>query len=184
MHRPRFALEAWQLFVSPEIRMRRLGLTLIATAAVITLTGCGKSSTGAPNTDQAAAPATAAPTAEQVKALQATLPTPYNTADLDNGQAKFALCSSCHTLSQGGPMMTGPNLYAILGEKAGVRAGFKFSDGMAAAGFTWDAAHLDTWITDPKAMIPGTKMSFAGLKDPKDRTDVIAYLMTQTGFKP
>jgi len=55
---------------------------------------------------------------------------------------------------------------------------------MKAAGFTWDAAHLDTWITDPKVMIPGTKMTFAGLKDAKDRTDVIAYLMVQTGYKP
>lgn len=186
MHRPRFALDALELFLSLEIRMRRLGLTLIATAAAITLAGCGKSSSNAPNASagQAAAPAAAAPTPEQVKALQATLPAPYNTADLDNGQAKFAICSSCHTLSQGGPMMTGPNLYGILGEKAGVRAGFKFSDGMIAAGFVWDAAHLDTWIADPKAMIPGTKMAFAGLKDAKDRTDVIAYLMTQTGFKP
>ena len=166
--------------------MRRLGLTLVATAAAVTLAGCGKSSTSPPaaSSDQAAAPAAAAPTPEQAKALQAALPAPYNTADLDNGAAKFALCSSCHTLSQGGPVMTGPNLYGILGEKAGVRAGFTFSEPMKAAGFTWDAGRLDTWITDPKVMIPGTKMTFAGLKDPKDRTDVIAYLMIQTGYKP
>ena len=167
--------------------MRRLGLTLVATAIAVSLSACGKSSTSTPATsggDQSAAPAAAPLTAEQQKAILATLPAPYNTADIDNGAAKFALCSSCHTLSQGGPVMTGPNLYHILGEKAGVRPGFKFSDQMVAAGFTWDAAHLDTWITDPKAMIPGTKMTFAGLKDPKDRTDVIAYLMVNTGFKP
>jgi cytochrome c len=164
--------------------MRRLGLTLVATTIAVALSGCGKSSTSSPGApaEQAAAPT--APSPEQVKALQAALPAPYNTADLDNGAAKFALCSSCHTLGQGGPTMTGPNLYAILGEKAGVRPGFKFSDPMKAAGFTWDAAHLDTWITDPKVMIPGTKMTFAGMKDPKDRTDVIAYLMVQTGYKP
>jgi cytochrome c len=166
--------------------MRHLGLTLVATAIAVTLAGCGKSSTSSPPaaSEQAAAPAAAALTPEQTKALEAALPAPYNAADLDNGAAKFALCSSCHTLSQGGPVMTGPNLYGILGEKAGVRAGYTFSDPMKASGFTWDAAHLDTWITDPKAMIPGTKMTFAGLKDPKDRTDVIAYLMVQTGFKP
>ena len=167
--------------------MRRLGLTLVATAIAISLSGCGKSSTGTPattSTDQSAAPAAAPLTAEQKKAILVTLPAPYNAADIDNGEAKFALCSSCHTLSQGGPVMTGPNLYHILGEKAGVRPGYKFSDPMVAAGFTWDAAHLDTWITDPKVMIPGTKMTFAGLKDPKDRTDVIAYLMIQTGYKP
>ena len=168
--------------------MRRLGMTFVATVTAITLSGCGKSSTSPPAdasaSGQAAAPAAAAPTPEQVKALQAALPAPYNTADLDNGQAKFALCSSCHTLSEGGPVMTGPNLWHILGEKAGVREGYKFSDPMKAAGFTWDAAHLDTWITDPKVMLPGTKMTFAGMKDPKDRTDVIAYLMVQTDYKP
>jgi cytochrome c len=167
--------------------MRRLGLTLVATAIAVSLSACGKSSTGTPATtgaEQSAPPAAAPLTDEQKKAILATLPAPYNTADLDNGQAKFALCSSCHTLTEGGPVMTGPNLYHILGEKAGVRPGFKFSDPMVAAGFTWDPAHLDTWITDPKAMIPGTKMTFAGLKDPKDRTDVIAYVMIQTGYKP
>jgi len=167
--------------------MRRLGLTLVATAVAVSLSACGKPSTGTPaatSTEQAAGPTAAPLTAEQKKAILATLPAPYNTADIDNGEAKFALCSSCHTLSEGGPVMTGPNLYHIIGEKAGVRPGFKFSEPMVAAGFTWDPAHLDTWITDPKAMIPGTKMTFAGLKDPKDRTDVIAYLMIQTGYKP
>ena len=168
--------------------MRHLGLTLVATAIAVTLAGCSKSSTNTSaatsSTGQVAAPAAAPLTAEQKKAVLATLPAPYNAADIDNGEAKFALCSSCHTLSEGGPVMTGPNLYHILGEKAGVRPGFKFSDPMMAAGFTWDATHLDTWITDPKVMIPGTKMTFAGLKDPKDRTDVIAYLMIQTGYKP
>ncbi len=168
--------------------MRRLGLTLVATVIAVSLSGCGKSSTGAPaaasSADQAAPPAAAPLTPEQKKAIQATFPAPYNTADLDNGEAKFALCASCHTLSEGGPVMTGPNLWHIIGEKAGVRPGFKFSDAMVAAGFTWDPARLDTWIADPKAMIPGTKMTFAGLKDAKDRTDVIAYLMVQTGYRP
>ena len=166
--------------------MRRLGMTFVATAIAVTLAGCGKSSTTPPADTSASgqAPAAAAPTPEQVKAIQASLPAPYNTADLDNGASKFALCSSCHTLSEGGPVMTGPNLWHIIGEKAGVRDGYKFSDPMKAAGFTWDSAHLDTWITDPKVMLPGTKMTFAGMKDPKDRTDVIAYLMVQTGYKP
>jgi cytochrome c len=166
--------------------MRRLGLPLVATVIAVSLSACGKPSTNTPATtaDQSAAPAAASLTPAQKKAILVTLPAPYNAADIDNGEAKFALCSSCHTLSQGGPVMTGPNLYHILGEKAGVRPGYKFSDPMVAAGFTWDAAHLDTWITDPKVMIPGTKMTFAGLKDAKDRTDVIAYLMIQTDYKP
>lgn len=164
--------------------MRHLGLTFAAVAAVVALSACNKpqpSSQAGQAATQAPAPAL---TPEQMKAAQAKLPAPYNTADLDNGQSKFALCSTCHTLPAGGPNMTGPNLHGIFGRKAASLPGFSYSDGLKAAGWTWDAQHIDTWITDPKADIPGTKMTFAGLKDPKDRTDVIAYLMVQTGYQP
>ena len=158
--------------VSPVL----LGLT--ATAAL--LSACGKSST-APDQGGAPAPAAAeAPTPEQIKAIQATLPAPYNTADLENGRHKFAQCAACHTLTQGGPNMTGPNLYGVFGRKVGTAAGFDYSDAVKAQSFTWDAAHIDTWITDPRVMIPGTRMSFIGLKDPKDRADVIAYVKVNT----
>jgi cytochrome c len=166
--------------------MRHLGSTLAATVlAAAALAGCNKTST-APPAGQAAGPSTppaAMSDADRQKAL-AALPAPYNGADLSNGESKFALCSTCHTLTQGGPNMTGPNLYGVFGRKAGATAGFTYSDALKATGWTWDAAHVDTWITDPKAAVPGTKMTFAGLKDPKDRTDVIAYLMVGTGFKP
>jgi cytochrome c len=122
--------------------------------------------------------------AEDMKKAQAALPAPYNTADLDNGQSKFALCQTCHTTAEDGPNMTGPNLHGVFGRKAASVPGFNYSDPLKATGWTWDAAKIDTWITDPKAALPGTKMTFAGLKDPKDRTDVIAYLMVNTGYKP
>jgi cytochrome c len=118
--------------------------------------------------------------AEALKKL-ASLPAPYNAADLENGKRKFALCKSCHTVVEGGPNMTGPNLHGIIGRKAGGHEGFAYSDAMKGAGFVWDAAHLDTWIADPKAMLPGNKMTFLGIKDAKDRTDVIAYLMVESG---
>ena len=162
--------------------MRHLGLTLAAAALAVTLAGCNKSQPSS-SSSTGAAPAPALSDAEKA-ALLAKLPAPYNTADLSNGESKFALCSTCHTLPEGGPNMTGPNLHGIFGRKAGTLPGFNYSDGLKAAGWTWDAAHIDTWITDPKADVPGTKMTFAGLKDPKDRTDVIAYLMVNTGFKP
>jgi cytochrome c len=166
--------------------MRSLGLMFAATAVAVTLSGCGKPSTPT-STDAAAtapAPAPAPPSEADKKAILATLPAPYNTADLANGQGKFAICAACHTLTAGGPNMTGPNLHGIFGSKAAAVPNYTFSDPMKASGITWDAAHIDTWITDPKAMIPGTKMTFMGLKDPKDRTDVIAYLMVETGYKP
>src|SRR3954468_14267091 len=93
--------------------MRHLGLTLAATAAAVSLAACGKSQTATPAPDASAtAPAAAAAPVDK-KALLASLPAPYNTADLDNGQPKCALCPSCHTLTEGGPNMTGPNLHGV-----------------------------------------------------------------------
>ena len=158
--------------------MRAILSVLAIVAAAGLLASCGKSQT-ASGSGAPAAPA-AEPTPEQAKALIAALPAPYNAADLDNGKHKFAQCRSCHTTSQGGPNMTGPNLWGVFGRKAGGQDGFAYSDGVKAAGFTWDAEHLDKWITDPRAMIPGTKMTFFGIQDAKDRVDVIAYLKSET----
>ena len=168
--------------------MRHLGLTLAAAAiAAAALSACNKSANAPPAGGSTASTPSAAPapmTDEEKKALLAKLPAPYNTADLDNGESKFALCSACHTLQEGGPNMTGPNLHGVFGRKAASLPGFSYSDVLKATGWTWDAQHVDTWITDPKVAAPGTKMTFAGMKDPKDRTDVIAYLMIRTGFQP
>jgi cytochrome c len=114
------------------------------------------------------------------KALLAALPAAYQTADLDNGQAKFALCQSCHTVAQGGTAMTGPNLWGVFGRKAGSAPGFTYSDGLKASGIVWDAASLDKWITNPRGDVAGTKMTYLGMESAKDRADTIAYLKTVT----
>lgn len=163
--------------------MRSLALTIAAVAVTAGLAGCNKSSTSPAPTNEAASSASttpAEPTDAQKKALIATLPAPYSTGDLDNGEAKFAICKSCHTLTAGGPDMTGPNLNGIFGRKVASKAGYNYSDPMKAQAFTWDTDHLDKWLTDPKVMVPGTKMTFVGFKDPKDRIDVIAYLKAET----
>src|SRR5579864_6417653 len=157
---------------------------VLALAALAALAACNKQ----PSSHPSAAPETVtAPTpmsdADKQAAL-AKLPAPYATADLANGESKFALCSTCHSLPAGAPNMTGPNLHGIFGRKAGTVPGFSYSDVLKASGWTWDAARIDTWITDPKVALPGTKMTFAGLKDPKDRTDTIAYLMVMSGYQP
>ena len=169
--------------------MRRLVVTSLALALAAALAGCGKSGGQkqeqggqATSTEQPANPpstTTAAPSAADLKTIQASLPAPYNTADMANGEAKFALCASCHTITPGGPNMTGPNLHGVVGRKAGAVPNYNYSDAVKNAGFTWDGPRLDKWLTDPRTDLPGTKMSFVGLKDPKDRTDVIAYLMAQ-----
>ena len=166
---------------TPAAKYAVLGLAALALAA------CGKSSQ-APTTNQAAAAPPAPPpgalTDAQKKALLAELPPAYQSADLANGEAKFALCRSCHTTDPGGSDMIGPNLSGIFGRKAGTKAGFSYSDGLAKAGWTWDADQLNKWIENPKALVPDTKMTFVGLADPNDRRDVIAFLKVQTSPAP
>ena len=182
------------------MRLQHLS-ALFAGAAL--LSGCGQSQPAqqsAANTEAPAANATAtapAPTASasasaanatagatDADKLLASLPAPYNTGDVANGKVQFNKCLSCHTVVKGGPVMTGPNLYGIFGEKAGAIPDFAFSPQMKAAGFSWDAAKLDTWITNPTQMMPGTKMTFVGLKDPKQRIDLIAYLKVASSGGP
>jgi cytochrome c len=161
----------------------------IAAAALLVLAGCSKPP--APANPSAVAPETpsenTAPpvlSAAQKKTLLAELPAAYQSADLDNGQAKFAICKTCHNVAKGAGTMTGPDLYEVFGRKAGTSPGFVYSDGLKALGITWDAASLDKWITNPRAMVPGTKMTYIGMSDPKDRTDLIAYLKTATSPPP
>ena len=161
----------------------------IAVAALAILAACGKPPAPAgqeANAVSAEVPTAPAPalTDAQKKALLADLPAAYQNADLDNGQAKFAICKTCHNVAKGAGNMTGPGLYEVFGRKAGTSSGFVYSDGLKALGITWDAASLDKWITNPHAMVPGTKMTYIGMSDPKDRTDLIAYLKTVTSPPP
>ena len=154
-------------------------LALIALAA-LALTGCGQGQDAiAP-----AAPAPPAPTTAQKAALLAALPAPYNQADLDNGRRAFARCRSCHTITDGGPNMTGPNLYGVFGRQAGIHPGFNYSSAVKEAGFAWDAERLDHWLENPRTFLPGNKMTFPGLPDATDRRDVIAFLKVETGYQP
>ena len=156
----------------------RTGSIVAITALTLLTAACGKSEKAAPI---ASAPA---PTEAEKQALLASFPAPYNTADIANGQAKFALCQSCHTITPGGANMTGPNLHGVFGKASASNPDFKYSDALKAAGWVWDANKLNQWLEKPQTFLPGTKMSFAGLNDAKDRVDLIAWLMVETGHKP
>ena len=99
------------------------------------------------------------------------------TADPAKGADVFKKCAACHTIVQGGANGIGPNLYATVGEAIATgKGGFAFSDALKAHTGKWDFDTLNTWLTNPRKFADGTKMTFAGLPDEKDRANVIVYL--------
>lgn len=164
--------------------MIRLTLTALAALAVTACGPNGDAPKSAPAESAPAVPAPPTPTPAEKTALLAALPAPWNEADLDNGRRVFARCRSCHTIAEGGPNMTGPNLYGMFGRQAGAVPGFNYSTAVKDAGFLWDGARLDQWLENPRTFLKGTKMSFAGIPDATDRRDVVAFLKVETGFAP
>lgn len=101
-------------------------------------------------------------------------------ADPANGANVFKKCTACHNAENGGPNALGPNLWGVLGEPIGQGRGFAFSDALAKVGGTWNWNNLSDWLHSPKNFAPGTKMTFAGISNPQDRADLIAYLNQQS----
>jgi cytochrome c len=98
-------------------------------------------------------------------------------ADPTKGEQVFKKCTACHNADQGGANALGPNLWGVLGEPIGKGAhGFAFSEALSGKGGNWDWNNLSTWLANPKKFAPGTKMTFAGLSNPEDRANVIAFL--------
>ncbi|TXC70111.1 cytochrome c family protein [Sphingomonas ginsenosidivorax] len=106
-------------------------------------------------------------------------PAPRQTTggDAAAGAIVFRRCAACHTITSSGSDTDGPNLYGVVGAPvAERRPRFAYTAALQAAGGVWDTKRLDTWLANPRRMVPGTAMNFVGLQDPKDRADVIAYL--------
>lgn len=102
------------------------------------------------------------------------------TGDAEAGRTAFGQCRSCHTVDAG-VNRVGPSLHAIVGRPVGTVADYRYSTAMAAAGGVWDEQRLYDFLEAPREHVPGTKMTFPGIKDGQRRADIIAWLKTQAG---
>ncbi len=101
-------------------------------------------------------------------------------ADPAKGAEIAKKCMTCHTFEKGGPNKIGPDLWGVVGRQSGTHEGFAYSDAMKAHGKPWDFASLDHFIYSPRDFIPGTKMTFPGLKKPEDRAALLRWLHDQS----
>ncbi len=96
------------------------------------------------------------------------------------GEKIFKKCAACHSIAEGGGNKIGPALWGVLGRQAGSVSEYKYSKAMAAHGKKWSVEEMDGFLTKPKDWIKGTKMSYAGLKKPKERAALILYMNLNT----
>ena len=97
--------------------------------------------------------------------------------DAKAGEQVFHKCQLCHS-GEKGVNKIGPSLFGVVGRHSATIENYNYSDAMKAADKTWTPDVLFVYLKNPRGMVPGTKMTFVGLPDPKDRADVIAYLET------
>ncbi len=100
--------------------------------------------------------------------------------DLAHGQKVFKKCSACHMIATDGKNMIGPNLWSVIGRKAGSVDDYKYSKAMVAYGKKWTFEEMNAYLIKPQAYIKGTKMAFAGLRKEKDRASVILYMNSKS----
>jgi cytochrome c len=128
-----------------------------------------------------AAPVEGAAAGEQAPVQVADLGTLLASADPAAGEAAARKCTGCHNFAEGAGNKQGPELYGVVDRAIGTHPDFAYSAGMLEhkdKGDLWSYANLDAFLTSPKTFTPGTKMSFPGIKDDKERADVLAYLST------
>ena len=102
---------------------------------------------------------------------------PAAAADVEAGKTAFKKCALCHT-TETGKNKVGPSLFGVVGRKSASVDGYNYSEAMKKFDHTWDPQTLDAYLADPRAVVPGTKMIYPGIKDKAERDDVIAYIET------
>ena len=104
----------------------------------------------------------------------------FASTSASEGEKVFKKCAACHSISQGGANKIGPALWGVLGRKAGAVSDYKYSKAMASYAKPWSFEEMNGFLIKPKDWIKGTKMSFAGIKNAKDRAAVILYMNENT----
>ena len=102
----------------------------------------------------------------------------FAAGDPQRGATIYERCMGCHAI---GYEVVGPDHAGLYGRKAGALPAYDYSPAMRASGLTWDAATLDRFLANPLKVVPGTDMTYAGVTDPKERADLIAYLKQANG---
>ncbi|MGF1550614.1 MAG: c-type cytochrome [Sphingomonadaceae bacterium] len=105
-------------------------------------------------------------------------------ADPASGERAAQVCASCHTFDAGGPDRVGPNLNAIVGKPVAGVGGFAYSEALETHGGRWTYELLDEFLARPARAVPGTRMAFAGIRNPRDRANLIAWLASETPSAP
>jgi cytochrome c len=112
----------------------------------------------------------------------------YAAGDAAAGETVFKKCLACHAIGPGAVNKIGPQLNDVVGRTAGTAADYKYSDALTKAGqggLVWTPDKLELWLKKPRDFVPGTKMTFAGIDDPAQVDNVIAYLLTfSPNYKP
>lgn len=147
------------------------------TAANTATTETAAANTAEPAAMNAATPAAAAkPAADNTDTLDGTKFASF-TGDAAAGEKAFAVCKTCHS-PESGKNMVGPSLWNVHGRPAGQVAGFNYSAANKNSGITWSNEKLFQYLESPQRVVPGTKMTYTGVKEPQKRADIIAYLDT------
>ena len=96
--------------------------------------------------------------------------------DVAAGEQSFRKCLPCHSIGEGAKNKVGPELNGLDGRHSGTAPGYSYSEANKKSGIVWDKANFEKYINDPRAMIPGTKMIFPGIKNPKEVDNLWAYV--------